>query len=198
MRKDGGIDAGRGAPEGVLEGQANGSKHQGRVTWIAAVAALILGGLAGFLLGWAFGPTETRTVTETVTDTVTETVTQAPYTTSRHVTVQLSFDGERCLYSGPAELIAGSTVRVRYDSPDQDSGWFLWWLSPWTTYEDLMGSERRGPEDYSGFGDGYMSGGTGFGGRNPWAEIHEGQLLSIGCATRGHVFHAAMLRVLAG
>jgi len=169
-----------------------------RSNWIVAlIVALIAGVVVGYLLRWGIEPTET--VTNTVTTSVTETAAPEPYTTSNEVQVRLAFDGTACRYTGPAELRAGSTVAVKYTSTVEDSGWFIWWLHPGTTYEELMRSDAWVPSrDPPSFVSGFMSGWEWFGGSNPYTKISEGQLISIGCHGEGtDVFHATLLRVLA-
>ncbi|MGE5226594.1 MAG: hypothetical protein ACM3OO_06940 [Planctomycetaceae bacterium] len=162
---------------------------------MALVVAVIAGVVGGYFLRWGTEPT--KTVTKTVTNAVTETAAPEAYTTSDRVQVALSFDGARCLYSGPGELKAGSTVGVTYTST-VNRGWFIWWLAPGTTYEQLMRSHASGPSDRPSFVRGYAYGTTGFGGSNPYLSISDGDLIAIGCATHPGVVNATMLRVLPG
>jgi hypothetical protein len=177
--------------------RAGGPTRSNRL--VALIVALIAGVVVGYLLRWGTEPTETAT--ETLPTTVTETAAPEAYTTSDEVRVRLAFDGTACRYTGPAELRAGSTVAVKYTSTVEDPGWFIWWLHPGTTYEELMrADEWVGFRDPPSFVSGYSftSGfGGGFGGSNPYTRISEGNLISIGCRGEGtDVFHATMLRVL--
>lgn len=179
-------------PPRELEGRRGPTGGRTPNLWLAVVVALVLGVVAGYFLRWGTEPTTTST--RTITSIATKTV-APPAFAGDHVTVHVSYDGTRCLYQGPGELKAGSTVEVKYSSTVPDSTWFMWWLNSSTTYKDLM-RWHAGTLTHS-LGDGYST--FGIGGSNPWTKISAGDLISIGCDAPGTpVVNATMMRVVAG
>ena len=107
-----------------------------RAIWIAVILALIVGAVGGYFLRWGTEPTKT----ETQTQTVIQTVTPPAYTTSTNVAAQVTFDGKSCMYSGPGELQAGTTMKLTCTAGDlsaQPSALVVWYAMPGTTYEEV-------------------------------------------------------------
>jgi hypothetical protein len=101
--------------------------------WIGLLVALLVGGLIGYLIGWNLAPADTETLT------VTETATVAPpaYTLSTSVDAQVRFDGESCLYGGPAEVTADTQVAFAYTATVANSALIVWQVLPGITYEEI-------------------------------------------------------------
>jgi hypothetical protein len=183
-------------PPGVIHGPRPPTGTSYRNLWIAVIVAVVLGALGGYFLRW--GTESTKTVSKTVTDTVTETV-APPAFAGKNVTVHVRYDGTRCLYQGPGELRAGSTVHVKYSSRVPDSRFFMWWLGPSTTYGELMASHPASLSATRSVATFQVGGYSSFpivSGSNPWTRLQAGDLVSFGCDPRdADVVHATMIRV---
>lgn len=110
-----------------------------RGPWLALVVvlAVLAGGLGGYLLRWTVEPTKT----------VIRTVAPPAYTTSDAIWVTVVFTGDRCAYSGPTEVKAGTQVTFYYyrfnpvvaglPPEARHTHMAVGPLSPGTTWEDV-------------------------------------------------------------
>ncbi|MGZ4241683.1 MAG: hypothetical protein ACXVQ7_08755 [Actinomycetota bacterium] len=139
-----------------------------------------------------------------MTKTVTNTVAPPAYTASATVQARVLFDGKSCMYSGPAEVKAGTQATFGYTSTASvPSSLTVFSVSGTTTYEDVVQAvATRGADNPPLFMNAYrQSSPEGAAQQTLTTPLTEGMWV-VACATSptstNKVFLGTMLRVLGG